>query len=356
MDNHPLAQVEHRLGHYGRFGVELGLERIQRLLAALGNPQQRVPIIHVAGTNGKGSVCAYLGSILGAAGYRVGVYTSPHLVSWCDRISLNQQPISPADLLNTLDDVEAAIDPTEATPTQFEVVTAVMWLYFARASVGIAVIEVGLGGRLDATNACDRPLVTVITSLSLEHWQRLGPTLAHIAGEKAGILKPNCPAVIGPLPEEARQVVAQRLLAVGCPSLWPEPAIDLGDRAQYRGGKRLSVSGTPLDAPDALVGLTYPLPLLGSHQRVNSALAIAALTLLRSQGWDIPVEAILEGLAQTRWPGRLEWVRWQGHLLLIDGAHNPAAAEALRGYVDGLVRSEEQGVRSQQSGSPSPPA
>ena len=185
--------IDNLLKPFQRFGVHLGLERIERLLANLGNPNQRVPIIHVAGTNGKGSVCAYLSSVLTQAGYRVGRYTSPHLVDWTERICLNEQPISAPALEKVVRQVQQAIQPGTNIPTQFEVITAAAWLYFAQANVDVAVIEVGLGGRLDATNVCSQPLVTIITSISREHWQHLGPTLADIAREKAGILKPNCP-------------------------------------------------------------------------------------------------------------------------------------------------------------------
>ena len=202
--------INNFLSGYGRFGVNLGLARIQRLLARLGNPQNQVPIVHIAGTNGKGSVCAYLASVLSAAGYRVGRYTSPHLLDWNERICIGQTPITNEALWQHLTTVAAAIeaDRTEAeaeveTPTQFEVFTAAAWSYFAAQAVDIAVIEVGLGGRLDATNVCPDPLVTAVVSLSREHWQRLGPTLADIAREKAGILKPECPVVIGPLPKSA---------------------------------------------------------------------------------------------------------------------------------------------------------
>ncbi|MEB3289356.1 MAG: folylpolyglutamate synthase/dihydrofolate synthase family protein [Leptolyngbya sp.] len=332
------SQITACLEGFGRFGVELGLERIQRLLTALGNPQRRVPILHVAGSNGKGSVCAYLSSVLKAAGYRVGRYTSPHLVSWRERICINDQPIAGADLSHALNRVIAAIDPTQPSPTQFEVLTAAAWLYFAEAKVDVAVIEVGLGGRLDATNVVETPLVTVITSLSREHWQRLGPTLADIAGEKAGILKPGRPAVIGPLPPEAETVVKARLDALACPVVWPNPAQPVGDtQARY-----VTPQGD----------LTYPLPFPGDHQLTNSALAVAALLELRRQGWPISDGAIAEGMAAARWPGRLQWIAWmddagQPHPLLMDGAHNPAAAAVLRRYVD-------QGLAKPPS-SPSPP-
>ncbi|MBE9150058.1 bifunctional folylpolyglutamate synthase/dihydrofolate synthase, partial [Coleofasciculus sp. LEGE 07092] len=216
--------IDSLLKPYQRFGVHLGLNRIQRLLSDLGNPHHHIPIIHVAGTNGKGSVCAYLSSILTEAGYQVGRYTSPHLIDWTERICINQKPIPPEALTQLLLQIQAAIpDNCEDSPTQFEVITAAAWLYFAQQQVDIAVIEVGLGGRLDATNVCDRPLATIITSISREHWQVLGSTLAQIATEKAGILKPNCPAIIAPLPPEAKAVVQSRIEQLNCPVVWVEP-------------------------------------------------------------------------------------------------------------------------------------
>jgi dihydrofolate synthase/folylpolyglutamate synthase len=334
----PVEQsIEDLLASYGRFGVDLGLDRIVRLLQALGSPHQRVPIVHVAGTNGKGSVCAYLSSVLTQAGYRVGCYTSPHLVSWCERITLNQAPIPEDTLLATLQQVERAIASQSPSPTQFEVLTAAAWQYFAEVQVDIAVVEVGLGGRLDATNVVEKPLVTVITSLSREHWQRLGPTLADIAREKAGILKAGRPAVIGPLPPEAATVVKARLQELSCPAVWPPAAVPQGHGvAQYGSG------------PGAI---TYPLPFAGEHQLVNSALAMETLYGLRSQGWAITDAAIHQGMAQARWPGRLQWVTWLDaqqtpQPLLIDGAHNPAAAKMLRRYVDSQRQESAASIQS----------
>ena len=322
--------ITQRLAVYGRFGVHLGLERIQRLLTALEHPEWQVPIVHVAGTNGKGSVCAYLSSVLTQASYRVGRYTSPHLVSWCERISLNGEPIAVVELDRVLTEVEAAISPEHETPTQFEVVTAAAWLYFAQQAVDIAVIEVGLGGRLDATNVVDKPLVTAITSLSREHWQRLGPTLADIAGEKAGILKPQRPAVIGPLPPEAETVVLARAAAVDCPVIRPEPS-----QINEQGLATYNFSVTSRGS------IQYRVPFAGVHQLTNSAIAIAALQALRDQGWQITDQAIQTGIAQARWPGRLQWLTWsfqgeQSPPWLIDGAHNTAAATVLRAYVDDI--------------------
>lgn len=321
--------IDSILKPFQRFGVHLGLERIEKLLANLGNPHHQVPIVHVAGTNGKGSVCAYLSSVLTEAGYRVGRYISPHLIDWTERICLNEQPISSEDFQTLLLEVQSAIRPDAESPTQFEVITAAAWLYFVQQNVDVAVIEVGLGGRLDATNICDRPLVTVITSISREHWQVLGPTLADIAREKAGILKPGCPAVIGKLPQEARAVVERRIHELNCPAIWPEAAIELRT-AQTQRTQRKEERWVEYE------GVEYPLPLLGDFQLMNSALAIASLQFLQKQGWRIPNEAIASGMAKTIWPGRLQWISWKNRRLLIDGTHNPAAAYALRQFVDSL--------------------
>ena len=312
------------LKSYQHFGVHLGLERIHQLLQKLDNPHQQVPIIHIAGTNGKGSVCAYLSSVLTEAGYRVGRYTSPHLIDWTERICINQKPISPTELQQCLERVVAATENNTETPTQFEIITAAAWLYFAEQKTDIAVIETGLGGRLDATNVCETPLASVITSISLEHWQILGPTVADIAGEKAGILKAKCPAVIGELPESARIVVEKRIQELDCPATWVKPAIDLGQGfAEYQLNQNA-------------VKIKYQLPLLGKIQLMNSAIAIATLQTLQQQGWQISPTAIENGIAKTQWPGRLQQTTWKNRNILIDGAHNPAAAIALREYVDRL--------------------
>lgn len=314
--------AESILQSYQHFGIHLGLERIHQLLEKLDNPQQKVPVIHIAGTNGKGSVCAYLSSVLTAAGYRVGRYTSPHLIDWTERICVNQKPISPTELQQCLERVIIAAENNTETPTQFEIITAVAWLYFAEQKADIAVIETGLGGRLDATNVCENPLVSVITSISLEHWQILGPTVADIAGEKAGILKAKCPAVIGELPEDAKIAIEKRIQKLECPATWVKPAIDLEQGlAEYQ----LSQNG---------VKVRYELPLLGKIQLMNSAIAIATIETLQNQGWQISETAIQNGIAKTQWPGRLQQTTWKNRTILIDGAHNPAAAIALREYVD----------------------
>ena len=313
---------EEFLANFDKFGIHLGLERIQQLLNSLGNPHQQIPIIHVAGTNGKGSVCAFLLSILQAAGYRVGRYISPHLLDWRERITINGEWISNKNLLDALDQVEKAIAP-EFPPTQFEVITAAMWWYFAEQNtlqnLDIAIIETGLGGRLDATNVCDRPLVCAITSISLDHCQQLGNTLRAIAYEKAGIIKPQCPVVIAENDLEAIASLQAKVTECESPATWVSSA------------KRTDTGAIWQD-------FAYPLPLLGKHQLINSAIAIAAIHSLRTQGWYISDDAIRAGMANVEWVGRLQWIEFNLNgkpcKILIDGAHNVAAAEYLRQFVD----------------------
>jgi dihydrofolate synthase/folylpolyglutamate synthase len=311
------------LSSFARFGIHLGLERIHQLLADLGNPQDQVPIIHIAGTNGKGSVCAYLSSILCAAGYKVGRYTSPHLVDWRERICINSEWISSEDLLKAINQVQTVIKPDEM-PTQFEVITAAMWWYFAKSEVDIAIIETGLGGRLDATNVCKQPLASVITSISRDHWQRLGDTLGAIASEKAGIIKPNSPVIFGELPPEAAEVIAKKAQDCHAPITWVKPATI---KAEIK-----------VDQVAVWGHFEYPLTLLGKHQLMNSAIALATIETLQDQGWEIPDRAIWTGMNQTQWQGRLQWSiyksTYKSHKILLDGAHNLAAAEYLRQFVD----------------------
>jgi dihydrofolate synthase/folylpolyglutamate synthase len=311
------------LAPYQRFGINLGLERINNLLANLNNPHLLVPMIHVAGTNGKGSVCAYLSSILTEAGYQVGRYTSPHLVNWNERICLNEQPISTEKLAEILLQINQVVESksNQEIPTQFEVITAAAWLFFAQSQVDIAIMEVGLGGRLDATNVVDKPLITVITSISREHWQRLGPTVAHIAQEKAGILKKNCPAVIGKLPSEAKLVVENKIKQLNCPAIWVKPASFLKNENNQENWA-------------VYEGIEYPLNLCGEIQLFNSALAIASIKILQEKGWKITIKNVQTGMKKARWKGRIEWVEWQNQKILIDGAHNPEAAQILRQYID----------------------
>jgi dihydrofolate synthase/folylpolyglutamate synthase len=303
-----------RIDKYAHFGIHLGLERILNLLDHLGNPHLRVPTIHVAGTNGKGSVCAFVSTILTRAGYKVGRYISPHLLDWRERITINQEWIPANELDSLLSEVESAIDP-QYYPTQFEVITAVAWLYFAKQKVNIAVMETGLGGRLDATNVQSEPLVTAITSISRDHWQRLGDSLEKIAFEKAGIIKSHCPVVISELPIAAMAVITERAKQLNAPLIQVERARIKQNFLVWR-------------------DYTYNCSLQGEHQQLNSAIALGIITELQQQGWQINREAVLQGMAQTQWAGRLQWTYWKNHKILIDGAHNVDSAKYLRKFVD----------------------
>ncbi|WP_069790016.1 bifunctional folylpolyglutamate synthase/dihydrofolate synthase [Cyanobacterium sp. IPPAS B-1200] len=321
------GEINGLLEPFQRFGINLGLVRIRKLLAELGNPHERVPFIHVAGTNGKGSVCAYLSSVLTEAGYKTGRFISPHLICWNERICINNQHITDDSLIEILSHIKKTIalrpanTPAEEYPTQFEVITAAAWLYFAQYQVDVALMEVGLGGRLDATNVGDRPLASIVTSISREHWQRLGDTLGKIATEKAGVIKQGCPVIVGKLPPEAHEVVMEKIKTLQCPHTLIEPAQKITKNQESWATYK---------------GIEYPLSLNGDIQLHNSAIAIATIQTLIKQGWHIDPQVIIQGMKKTRWQGRLQWTTWQNQPMLIDGAHNVDSAKILRKYVDTL--------------------
>jgi len=304
--------------------TKLGLERIGRLLEALGNPHQTFRAVHVAGTNGKGSTCAMIASALRCSGYRTGLYTSPHLQDPRERIRIDGQPVSEQEFVWAFDQVRSAVRQLESQgqldrfPSYFETVTAMGFLLFHRAQVEWAVVEVGLGGRLDATNVL-QPQLTVITPIDYDHEAYLGVGLDSIAAEKAGILKPGVPVVVSKqLPEPAR-VIRQRARELGCrlveAATWQAREPDLTPR----------YNDFVAVGPD--ISLRIRCPLAGEHQLDNALTAVAAL-------WELGVapEAIRQGLEQVHWPGRLEVVR-ESPLVVLDGAHNPAGARSLARYL-----------------------
>jgi dihydrofolate synthase/folylpolyglutamate synthase len=320
-------RVLERLGRLHPKLIDLSLGRIERLLAALGNPQDGLPpVVHVAGTKGKGSTVATMRACLEAAGYRVHAYISPHLVRFHERIRLAGHLIEEKALIALLEECERA--NRDAPVTFFEITTAAAFLAFARTPADIVLLEVGLGGRLDATNVVHRPAVTAITPVSLDHQPFLGDTVAAIAGEKAGILKSGVTAVIAPQPDEAATVIEARAVAVSAPL--------------YRARQewRCEVSGAGMRYEGERWRLDLPLPsLIGAHQIVNTGTAIACLE--RLSGFTIPAEAIADGLRQIDWPARLQLLRrgplvdavppdWE---LWLDGGHNPAAGEVLSDVV-----------------------
>jgi len=303
--------------------IDLSLDRMMRVLEALGRPHEHLPpVVHIAGTNGKGSVVAYLRAALIAAGYKVHVYTSPHLVRFHERIQVDGKIIAEPDLAALLDECEKANGGEPIT--FFEITTAAAFLAFSRTPADILVMETGLGGRLDATNVVDRPLLSVITPISLDHQHFLGDTLAQIAGEKAGIIKPHVPVVIGPQEPEALAVLEQRARELDAPAvIWGRDYAAVADDKGF-------------DVRDGATSWRLPLPsLFGPHQIANAATAVAALR--RLEGFTVDRAATAEGLTTAVWPARLQrltagrLVNLAGRAveLWVDGGHNPSAGEIL---------------------------
>jgi dihydrofolate synthase / folylpolyglutamate synthase len=321
---------------------QFNLQRMYDFVQALGEPHKAYPIIHIAGTKGKGSTSAMCASVLRAAGYSVGLYTSPHLVDYAERIQINGQPIPHADLVSLVEEIKPILEGISQITT-FEITTGLAFLYFARQGVDAAVIEVGLGGRLDATNVT-APAVTVITSLSYDHAQFLGDTLAEIAGEKAGIIKPGVPVVLAPQVDEARHVIervaAERgapLIQVGHDYLFVERSHSLIDGQtllvwpssdQARVDAFLSTGETGEWSPVEL-----RIPLLGYHQIENAATAYAALQAFSAGALPVGESAIRQGFALVSWPGRFEIIR-RDPPIVLDCAHNRDSALKLRLALD----------------------
>jgi dihydrofolate synthase / folylpolyglutamate synthase len=333
-----LSPDEARAWWYGLINFEqrtpsandLKLEHMRTLLARLGNPHQRLRIVHVAGSKGKGSTAAMLASILQRAGYRTGLFTSPHLCRVEERFQVDGQPITTAELTTLLDEirrrVEAETRSGSVPYTFFEVATAVGFLHFVRRRVEATVIEVGLGGRLDSTNVC-RPILSVITSISYDHTNLLGDRLASIAAEKAGIVKSARPVISGVTIPEARAVIEQTCRERRAPLR--QLGVDF--RYDYTPGRvtptrtersRVSVVTERRRWPE------FELNLLGNHQAANAAVAVACVEQLQAEGWPLPDAAIAAGLAEVSWPARLE-VIGRRPLIVLDCAHNVASTLAL---------------------------
>ncbi|MEI8372506.1 MAG: folylpolyglutamate synthase/dihydrofolate synthase family protein [Planctomycetota bacterium] len=326
--------------------ARMGLERMRQLLEAIGSPEQSLPIVHVAGTKGKGSTSAMIAGALSAAGYRTGLFTSPHLERIEERMTINGQPCTAeefttlVDLLRpTVETLDRRTAKDQSGPTFFEITTAMALLHFTRQNVQAAVLEVGLGGRLDATNIC-QPAVSVITSISFDHTQQLGNTLAAIAGEKAGIIKPGVPVVSGVVEPEARDVIRQVCRQRGCrlverdtdfafdyhPPQHLEQAAASG-QVVYRQVTHCSLP-TPHSTP--LTSHCFDLALPGRHQAANAATALATLDVLRQAHWNIPPTAVQQALAGLSWPARVQ-VLSRRPTVVLDTAHNVASIQALVG-------------------------
>ena len=305
------------------FGQKLGLETMRELLRRLGDPQQSLRFIHIAGTNGKGSVAAMTDAVLTAAGYRTGLYTSPHLVSFCERFQINGRRIAETDVVRLVERLQPVLAEVGAAPgfrppTFFEVVTALALEYFREQQVELVIWETGLGGRLDATNVVT-PVVSVITNITFDHMQYLGDTLASIAAEKCGIIKPGVPVVTGATEPAALDVIRAAAAEAHSPLTVIGQQVRVACRWVDPQGHHLELAGTRGDYGQLTI------PLAGEHQAVNCATAVAAI---EAAGLAVPAETFRAGLARTRWPGRFQIVR-RDPTVVLDGAHNAAAAASL---------------------------
>jgi dihydrofolate synthase / folylpolyglutamate synthase len=323
------------LGHE-TLTIKLGLANTETLLNALENPHQQFPAVQIAGTNGKGSVAVTLDSICRAAGIRTGLFTSPHLVSITERITVDGEPISQSDFARITAQVKETARELvkdgrlETLPTFFEHVTAMALLAFREAKIELAILETGLGGRLDSTTAAGAEIVA-ITPIAMDHEEYLGYSLAEIAAEKAAIIRPGVTAVVAPQPKEALDVVVRRCQASGVePGFLAEDSIEIVETSED-GYLCIDFATGRDNYKEVWLGLR------GRHQITNVATAIALAEALRERGFAIPREAIIHGVQTARNPGRLEL--WEGPpRILFDGAHNPSAARALRDYLDEFVK------------------
>jgi dihydrofolate synthase/folylpolyglutamate synthase len=323
-----------KLGGYTYSADRFDLNRVRQLLTLLGNPQRSFQAVHVAGTKGKGSTSAMIASVLRQAGYRTGLYTSPHLHSFCERIQLDGDPIPQSSVIAGIERLRE-VAPQVPEITTFELITALAFDYLCTESAEWAVVEVGMGGRLDATNVIT-PQVSVITSISYDHMIFLGDTLEAIATEKAGIVKPGIPVISAPQPPEAAEPIARiaqernaSLTVVGQDWQWQNV------HASHEGQ-----TFAAWEVLDASSKATYALPLLGRHQQVNATTALAVIAQLRQQGVDVPAAAVHDGLAAVRWPGRIE-VLGQHPWTVVDGAHNGDSMQKLRAALEELFPHKE---------------
>lgn len=306
-----------------------GLERITQLCRGLGNPQKNLKFIHIGGTNGKGSVSSMTDAVLRAEGYRVGLYTSPYVLKFNERIRVNGENIPDGELAKLTEEVKAVSDQMTDKPTEFEIITAIAFLHFLRSKCDFVVLEVGLGGRFDATNIIESPILSVITGIALDHTAILGDTVEKIAYEKAGIIKSGRPVLYGGDDESAAEVIKAR--ADECHSVMRRTDYSLlrEEKSDLDG----SIFGYRMRQ-------SVKIGLLGEYQMRNGAIVLDLLDILRREGVKISEEAIMAGLAEARWPARFEIIK-ENPLVIFDGAHNPqgvsAAVESIRSYFDKKV-------------------
>lgn len=319
------------------FASRPGLERIRLLCDKLGNPEKKLSVIHIAGTNGKGSAAAMLSSILTAAGCRTGMYTSPHLERYNERFQIDGAEISDGDFCREISLAKQACaalaEEGREAPTLFEIITGAAFHYFAAQGVDVLILETGLGGRFDATNIVEKPLLSLIMSISIDHTDFLGNSLEGIAKEKAGIVKKNCPVVLYSQEEIVYNVVREAASSQGAPFFCPDDA-EVTVSAQDLGGTVFSVKS-------ALAAYqNIRLPLLGNYQIANCVTVLAACTVLRQQGLFLPEEAVRKGIANVRWAGRME-ICGKNPLVLLDGAHNADGILQLAGSLSAYFQEKK---------------
>jgi len=300
-------------------GWKLGLDRLRLMMHDLGNPHLQCPFVHIAGTNGKGSVAAMQESIFRAAGYDTGLYTSPHLLSVRERIQCRGEAISESDFAHLMQRIKPVIETYNAT--YFETLTVLAFLYFAEAQAEIVLLEVGLGGRLDATNIVV-PELCIITTISYDHTAHLGTTLPQIAAEKAGIVKPHIPCLIGEMSKEPEAVIQQACTSKDSSFVRASELVQTSIRQQHVSNIEFVVTDS------ASYDGTYELSLTGAHQVQNAALAISACEMLRRQNWQVSSTHIRNGLKMLKWPGRFQIVR-ENPTTILDVAHNEASINSL---------------------------
>ncbi len=313
-------------------GIKFGLNNTLSLLAHFHNPHQKIKTIHVAGTNGKGSICSMLSSILQSAGYKVGLYTSPHLIDFTERISINGNPIPQSEVASLTEKIRYAINDGDFKanhPTFFEVVTVMALIYFYEQYLDLAIMEVGMGGRLDATNVI-QPLMGIISTIALDHQQYLGKSLGHIAQEKAGIIKRGMPVIIGDCHPEILQIISYTCQKMGATLIQAPPLSNAHILHQDLSCQKFEVL-CPKESPKQ-----YSISLLGHHQIQNTLTTLTAAKKLNDLlPRQISHAQICKGLTSARWPGRIE-VYPGSPLIIIDGAHNPAAAHSLSRFIKEL--------------------
>lgn len=317
MTNYDYEKSKILLTSSGKFRIKLGLERISAIMDLLGNPQDKIKVIHVAGTNGKGSVSAITAEVLKCSGYKTGLYTSPHLYSYTERIKINDSFISKEDFANYISNTEKLAKDNNIDLTEFEILTAAAYKYFYDNEVDFAVMETGLGGRFDAVNIVEKPIISVITSISIDHKDRLGDTIEKIAFEKAGIIKKNCPVAVN-IDNKGFDVIKKISENLYSELFIADKIVDI----KFENGENYAVTD----------GVNYRFSLWGLHQKQNLSLVFKVVEILQKSGVNILKKSIEQALMKVFLPARFQYIKEKN--MILDGSHNADAAKILRENLD----------------------